>query len=409
MTTTVTPDSQRIATQQRRHQSDEFRSAVRALLMAPLMGPADPALPQVRRHADALRDWFRREAGWPLRVERDGARLYKRPADLGDASRGLPRFDRARYVLLCLACAVLERAEAQISLRTLGERLLQWAGDSTLAARGYTFTLDNPAQRRDLVQVCQTLLRLGVLERVAGDEEGYVQSAAQRGDALYDLRRAALAGLLAAVRGPSSWPVDAAPTSLDERLAALVTEHAADTDEARRSVLRHRLARRLLDDPVVYADTLDEAERAYFINQRGSMAARLAEATGLTPELRAEGCALTDDDAQLSDIALPAEGTEAHAALLVAEHLAQCGPATESEVATFLHEAKARYGRYWRKSAREDGGEHELAALALLRLQQLHLLRRDGERLQPLPAIARYAVAPAELKPAPQAGLFDQA
>ena len=30
-------------------------------------------LPLVRRHADELRDWFAREAGWPLQVERDGA------------------------------------------------------------------------------------------------------------------------------------------------------------------------------------------------------------------------------------------------------------------------------------------------------------------------------------------------
>jgi hypothetical protein len=52
------------------------------------------------------------------------------------------------------------------------------------------------------------------------------------------------------------------------------------------------------------------------------MAARLCEATGLVAEQRAEGLALTDTSGQLTHVAMPAEGTDAHAPLLVAEHLA---------------------------------------------------------------------------------------
>jgi uncharacterized protein (TIGR02678 family) len=64
-----------------------------------------------------LRDWFARETGWALHIARDGARLFKRPATLFDATRGLPKYDRWRYALLCLACAFLERrAEPQITL-----------------------------------------------------------------------------------------------------------------------------------------------------------------------------------------------------------------------------------------------------------------------------------------------------
>lgn len=406
-------DSQRIVQQQRRLQQDEWRQAVRALLMAPLMSAAHPALPLVRRHADALRDWFQREAGWPLTVERDGARLYKHPADLGNATRGLPRYDRQRYVLLCLACAVLERADAQISLRSLGERLLAHAAEPALAARGFAFTLQAQSERRALVAVCHTLLELGVLQRVAGDEDGYVQGlAAQQGDVLYDVHRRSLAGVLAAVRGPSSFAADQAPAGLDQRLAALVERPLADHDEARRTAVRHRLARRLLDDPVVYLHELDDAERAYFVNQRGAMAARLAEAAGLAAEHRAEGSALTDDDAELSDEALPAEGTDAHATLLVAEHLAQhlaCQPAgaaapdrpaelPASRIAAFLAAARDTHGRHWRKAAREAGGEHALAEQALQRLARLSLVRRRGDAVLPLPAVARYRLVlpPAE-------------
>lgn len=402
----------RIVQQQRAQQLDELRQATRALLMSPLMGAAHPALPLVRRHAEALREWFQREAGWPLTVERDGARLYKHPADLGDATRGLPRYDRARYVLLCLACAVLERAEAQISLRALGERLLVLAAEPALAARGYVFALQTQGERRALVTVCQTLLELGVLQRVAGDEEGYVQSApgaaqAQaQGDVLYDVHRRQLAGVLAAVRGPSSWPADLAPVELDERLASLVTPLRPDHDDARRTAVRHALARRLLDDPVVYLRDLDDTAAAYFVNQRGAMAARLAEATGLVAEHRAEGSALTDDEAELSDVLLPAEGTEAHATLLLAEHLAQClqvAPDAAPSVAgcaAFLAAARDTQGRYWRRAAREPGGEHELAAQALQRLARLGLVRLHDAHVTPLPAVARYRLGTPPAEPA---------
>jgi uncharacterized protein (TIGR02678 family) len=112
-----------------------------------------------------------------------------------------------------------------------------------------------------------------------------------RCSALYDVQRRVLAGLLAASRGPSTWPSESAPADLDSRLAALTETFTPDSDEGRRTAMRHYLARRLLDDPVVYLEEFDAnpALRAYFQNQRGALAARLCEATGLTAEQRAEG------------------------------------------------------------------------------------------------------------------------
>jgi uncharacterized protein (TIGR02678 family) len=359
----------------------------------------------VRRQADALREWFGRETGWVLQVERGGARLYKRPADLLDATRGLPDYDRRRYVLLCLACAVLERADPQITLHLLGSRVLELAAEPGLLPSGFEFTLSSATERRELVSVCRTLLELGVLQRVAGDEEGYVhgQDGAQA-DALYDIHRRTLAGMLAAVRGPSTWPPGEAPATFAARLRSLVAEHAPDSDEGRRSALRHALARRLLDDPVVYGESLDAETQSYFANQRGVMAARLCEATGLVVEQRAEGLALTDETGTLTDVEMPAEGTEAHVTLLVAEHLAgrvrrgETAAITENAVAVFLRGVAEHYGRYWRKSAREPGAELELTRIALERLHRLQLIDRQGERVRALPAIARFALGDAELQ-----------
>ncbi len=406
-------DTKSIGQHQQRHAKEEQRDALRELLMHPLMSPENEMFPAVRRHAEPLREWFAREAGWPLHVERDGARLYKRPADLSDASRGLKEFDRRRYVLLCLACAVLERAEVQITLALLGERLLQWADDPSLEARGFTFRLDTHHERRELASVCKTLLELGVLSRVAGDEEAYVAASGPEADALYDVNRRALSGMLAAVRGPSTWPADEAPIGFDERLRSLVDELVPDSEDGRRTAIRHSLARRLLDDPVVYLEDLSDEARSYFLNQRGAIASRLSEATGLSAEQRAEGLAMADAEGELTDLSMPAEGTEAHITLLVAELLsseqrklrgsegsvASCARYSRALVSAFIAESRDEFGKYWRRSAREPGSESELAETAVRRLEMLRLVRLDGDWILPLPALARFRLGTTELRP----------
>jgi uncharacterized protein (TIGR02678 family) len=399
---------------QRQVQEEELREALRALLMRPLLSPQHESFNLVSRHAEALREWFLRETGWILEVERGGARLFKRPADLASAVRGFDGYDRRRYVLLCLACAVLERADPQITLRLLGEKLLQLAAEPDLPALGFTFTLTSQQERRELVSVCRTLLELSVLGLVAGEEEAFVHSGGEQADALYDIHRRALAGVLAAVRGPSTWAPQDAPATLDERLRALTEEPVPDSEEGRRMSVRHQLARRLLDDPVVYIDSLGPGARAYFINRRGTMAARLCDATGLTPESRAEGLALVDADGELTDVAMPAEGTDAHATLLVADFLARgcrqsrpngtvaaqgtAAPVHVADVVEFLREAKVRFGRYWRKSARIAGAEAELAEIAVRRLEKLQLVERHGDAIAPLPALARFELGEAEVQ-----------
>lgn len=404
-------DTQSIGQHQQRQAKEERQEALRALLMRPLMNSDSEMFPAVRRHAEYLRDWFAREAGWPLHIERDGARLYKRPADLKDASRGLKDFDKRRYVLLCLACAVLERADTQITLALLGETLLKWADDPLLVARGFTYSLESRAERGELVTVCKALLDLGVLNRVAGDEDAYVQAPGAEADALYDINRRQLSGVLAAVRGPSTWPAGESPISLEERLHSLVDEHVPDTDEGRRTAVRRYIARRLLDDPVLYVDELPDDAHGYFLNQRGAIATRLADGTGTSPEQRAEGLAMVDEEGELTDLAMPAEGTDAHVTLLVAEllcsrHRQQVSAEVPfpnrysmSLIAAHLGDIREAYGKYWRRSAREAGSEGELAETAVKRLQMLRLVHREDDWVVPLPALARFSLGETDLKP----------
>ncbi|MBV6696991.1 TIGR02678 family protein [Kitasatospora aureofaciens] len=372
----------------------ERRRAARALLASPLMTSGNDDFRLVRKHAGELAAWFTQETGWRLVVDTETARLYKTPARLDDATRPAraPRtkvpFTRRRYVVLCLALATLERADAQITLGRLADGVLTAAGDPALAAAGIEFRMDRREERSDLVAAVRLLLEWGVLHRVAGDEEAYLSEASN--DVLYDVRRRVLATLLAATRGPST--VEA--VNPDHRLAALTAEVAPDTDELRLRALRHRLTRRLLDDPVVYYAELPEDERAYLVSQRHAITRRITEITGLVAELRTEGIAMADPDDELTDVRMPEQGTDGHATLLVAAHLATVhGPCTEPQLVDLVRQLAVQHRSYWRKTAAEPAAAAELLAQALDRLTALDLITRNGESVTAKPALARYALA----------------
>ena len=244
--------------------SAELRRAARALLRRPLLhaggGDAED-FRLVRRHAGELRTWFDANTGWRLILDSEVARLVKVAPTTDDSShrardpRSRMPFSRRRYVLMCLALSVLERSDAQITLGRLAEGVILAAADEQLARAGVTFALSGREERADLVAVVRLLLELGVLARVAGDEDAFVRDA---GDALYDVQRRVLAVILAAPRGPST----IAAESFIERLSQLALEPLPETEDLRNRALRHHLTRRLLDDPVLYNDELDPAQPA---------------------------------------------------------------------------------------------------------------------------------------------------
>jgi uncharacterized protein (TIGR02678 family) len=287
---------------------------------------------------------------------------------------------------LCLALSALARADAQTTLGSLADDVLTAAAEPELAAAGFTLTLDSRADRADLVAVVRLLLGWGVLSRVAGDEDAFLSAGT---DVLYDVRRPVLGVLLSGVRGPSTVITGTFP----ERLAALTAEPVAESDELRNQTLRRRLTRRLLDDPVVYYDELDEDERAYLLSQRHAITRRIAEASGLIPEMRAEGIAMVDPEDELTDVRMPEQRTDGHVTLLVAEYLASREQATLDALHAFVRQAAAEHAIYWRKGVTEPGAETELLATALEKLSALRLVELDGQAVRSRPAITRFALA----------------
>jgi uncharacterized protein (TIGR02678 family) len=376
---------------------DEFRRAARALLRRPILratGPDSADFVLIRRHAGELRAWFDRNTGWQLLVDSEVARLVKTVATTADHThpardvRSKQPFSRRRYVLLCLALATLERADAQITLGRLAGQVVLGAADPALTEAGIAFTLQGREERTDLVSVVRLLLDLGVLSRVAGDEDAFVKDT---GDVLYDVERRVLAGLLAAPRGPSTIQARA----FEDRLTALTAELPPTTDDLRNQRIRQRLTRRLLDEPVLYYDELTEAEFAYLTGQRAAITARIAELTGLVAEVRAEGIAMVDPADDLTDVRMPESGTEGHATLLLAAHLASTGgrPVPLTELHTAVRGFAAENRGYWRRNAAEPGAEIELTTTALVRLEALRLITVTTDAVTARPALSRYALA----------------
>ena len=382
----------------------DLARATRALLRRPLLRHgADPdAFRLVRRHATELRDWFDQNTGWRLHVDTEVARLFKvaDPDAGGTHPAREPRsqlpFGRRRYVLLCLALSVLERADAQITLGRLAEGIIVAADDERLAIAGVHFALRARDERSDLVAVVRVLLELGALARVAGDEDTFVREA---GDVLYDVERHALAVLISAPRGPST----IVPHDFDARLRELIAEPEPHSEDLRTRAIRHRLTRRLLDEPVVYYNELSDAELAYLTSQRSALTKRISERTGLVAEIRAEGIAMVDPRDELTDVQMPEVGTDGHVALLITEYLAaraedEPSGCPVSELHALVRRLANEHQAYWRRSTRDPGAEIGLVEHALERLSALRLIRRTAD-VHPLPALARFGLATPTLPP----------
>jgi len=374
----------------------ERRSAIRALLRAPLLvaelvDPDDWAA--VRRHIAWLRDWFSGQLGWQLQVDaRIGvARLRKQVgwanADptRGAIAPGAGRrpFERRAYVLLCLACAELDRSPgAQTLLTTLAEQIAVRSATESLTP----FNRDVYAERFSLVDALRLLESLGVLALTDGGTDRFVSGTGDALDALYTIDRDRLSQLVATARVPS----------VASDVADLVRESYPDSREGRTRRTRHLLMRRLVDDPVAYEADLDAEALLYLRTQRAAITSWLRDA-GLDFERRDEGAAAIDLDGDLSDADFPGTGTVAHAVLLTAEFLADCGRegrglgavVSDAELHRFMAVLIDQHRSHWAASV-TSAGPRDLAEIVVDRLVAFRLARRTAGGTSPLPAVGRF-------------------
>ncbi|MFI9359815.1 DUF2398 family protein [Kitasatospora sp. NPDC053057] len=367
----------------------ERRIAARLLLAHPLVtasGPHADGFPLIRRHRDWLTERFDTLLGYRLVVGPWHARLCKAGLGPGAARRlehpatGAP-FTPAGYARLTLALALLVDAPEQLPYGRLLQAMRAAAPD--LAAEA-----PDPADPTGTAALDMALAALA-------DWQVLGELPADPGDTAFVLT----------VDRELARAVPAGPPALADDAADLI-RRAAEAEPA--TAVRRLLA----ETPVVLAADLPEDQREWLREHRLSGPAALAEFLGLEAEPRAEGVALLDPAAELTDLALPGAGTLAQATLLLVERLVEevrplPGEATDGDVPI--------------PDALIDGvlgdiaDDHDLPARYLadrtaLRRDALDLLHRLG-LITPTPRTtwllrppaARYAPAP-DLHPTPGTG-----
>ncbi len=358
----------------------ERRSAFRALLAAPYVGAREPAYALVRRHEHELRRRATDTFGYRLHVGATAARLLgaptarsaRRPLRVAPASasgRARPHdewpalSDRAAVLLLC-TLAALERGGAQTALAELARDTEASAAECEPPIH-VDFLVRS--ERLAFADGLDLLVAWGVLEHTAGSHSSYRSLEAGEDEALLTVDRRRLAALL---RDPAQALAATAPGEIDA-----AGEGYAPTPEGARRALAHDLARRLVEDPVLLLDELDEAQRAYFLGQRGRLEDGVARATGLAVERRAEGTALITDDRALTDVAFPTRATVKQVALLLCDALRrERGGVAPERVRAIVRRLAAAHEPHWKRDPQDAAVVAALAGDAVAVLRGLDLV-----------------------------------
>jgi len=402
------PDDRRSgATLGRRHLSasdaagpaEESRGALRALLDKAFVGADEPAYALVRRHEGELARTCADLFGYRLEVGSTAARLVGTPTDsalkrevpvrpASASGRARPRDewpalgDRAAVMVL-LSLASLERGASQTAIAELARDVTRAGADAQppvpvdFTARG---------ERVAFADALDLLISWGVLEHTAGARASFSRVEPGREDeALLTVDRRRLALVL---RDPVAALGAASLTDLLDDESAY-----APTPEGENRQRLHRLARRLVEDPTVLLEDLEDGERAYFLSQRQRLEERVAEATGLLVERRAEGTALIAGDRALSDVAFPTNATVKQVALLLCDALVSAGGdtvITEEALRGHVRALLLRHGKHWQRDPDDPVQVSRLARDAAGVLCDLDLARQEAEGLRPRPLAARF-------------------
>lgn len=365
--------------------AEQRRACVRSLLRQPVVHEGDDpeTLVLIRRHADWLRTFFDEQLGYRLTVEATHARLAKRPTPTGEPrplrTAGGAAFDRRRYVLLCLQLAALERLGNQTVLSQLAEHVALLSADTPGVA---PLDLDMRHERLAFVDAVRFLVEVGVLQALEGDDTRFA-AGDDEADVLYSIRERLAACMLTCAVPPS---ISAGPHALDATYA--------DTDAGRNRLARHRLMRRLLEEPVLYYDELDASEAAYVASQRHYLTSRIEEATGFEVEVRAEGIAVLDPAMSCTDVAFPTGGTVSHAALLLGNTLSDAGAdgdvVPHARLRAEIDKLCRQHAGVWRSDVSGPAGRDRLLVEALDLLANLRLVDLTPEGVRRRPALFRY-------------------
>jgi uncharacterized protein (TIGR02678 family) len=380
--------------------AEERRAALRALLDNAFVGVDQPSYALVRRHEQELARTCVDLFGYRLEVGSTAARLVGtpttaaleravrvRPASVSGRARPRDEWpalgDRAA-VLLLLTLAALERGATQTAIAELARDVAAAGAD---AQPPVPVDFMARAERVAFADGLDLLTAWGVVQHTSGSRGSFSRvEPGGEDEALLTVDRRRLALVL---RDPvAALSAESVADLLDDDGAYAPT---AEGENHRRL---HRLARRLVEDPVVLLEDLDEPDLAYFLSQRQRLEERVGEATGLAVERRAEGTAMIAPDRALSDVAFPTNATVKQVALLLCDVLVARGhDAAISAEALREHVRRlvARHGEHWQRDADDPVQVSRLSRDVTAVLCALDLAREDEDGgLRPRPLAARF-------------------
>jgi uncharacterized protein (TIGR02678 family) len=290
---------------------DEYQQAARTVLRHPLITATYPdktSLPLVRRWSAQLREDLAETLGYTLVSNGDTVRL-RRVQDAFDPTRPAHTrarrpFDRRRYAYLVLTMSALGRSGSQIALSELADAVAADAG----RIDGLGMDTERKADRDAFVDAVAWLEARGALHMADGSATDWINDP-ERAEALYDIDRE----VVAAVYAPNR--VLQHLNTVTELLGDAASAGPAQGVNAERRRTGRRARRLVLENPVVYYADVDESLRGQL--RAPALADDLERLTGLPLERRAEGVALINTGARLTDVTFPGTGTVAQAALLL--------------------------------------------------------------------------------------------
>jgi hypothetical protein len=352
----------------------EIHAAARALERHHFLTPAvdADAFSLVRRHTTELKARFSRNLGYNLIVEPTFARLMKPVLPAGSPPRmmhtpsGTPVTARVyQYILLIAAAVQAPGFDEQLLISALITQVRADAAENGIA------TGDGVQERRDFVNAVLILTGWGVLTETDGSAVGWVSDDTQ--EALLTVNRPQLSYLIA---NPES-------------LAGFHPERPG------RDVLR-----RIVENPVITAGTLDEDEAHALTRERRTIETAVHDLFGLDVEFRTEGALLWGEDGDVTDEQFPGNGAPRQAALLFIEGAVTAGAREDDgwvrisrlDAEAVIDALIEKHKGMWRRDFHPDTADATHTAMDEVAgvLTRSGLLAEDGHGFRLHPAAGRY-------------------
>ncbi|MBM7866888.1 TIGR02678 family protein [Heliobacterium gestii] len=368
-------------------------ACAQALLNRPwITKEADPDLFQaIKQHYEELRSFFQDYCDFVLIVTRQVAKLDKYPT-APQPWMGFEEFATSRDYMFFTFCLWYLEGKNEVEQFLLTDMIEE--------IRNHLLGLDIDIDwnlyehRLSMARALRKLRDLSIVIAVDGDETEWSRSSGSEHNVLYECGQGAAFVLRRFPRDLSTYG----------SIEAICEGDYADTEEGRIRRRRHRVFRRLLQEPVVYDGDFTDEERQYVLTQRRYILETLEKQLGLTGQRYREGlilfhpdltgeCQLFPTAKAISDIALLFAGE-------VRRRRAQQKPAgddeghrivfTWQEAEALLHHLRERHGRLWSAQFRE-AKLRELAQDLFAHLQEWNLGGViDDHRLWVGPALGRF-------------------